>query len=260
MLLAIDAGNTNVVFAVFDGDQISHMWRCATEPRRTSDEYAVWLRQLMSMENIDTAGISAAIIGSVVPQATHHLQRLCTDHFDCTPLVVGEKGVDPVIGVNVDRPEEVGADRLANAVAAVTDYEAPAIVLDFGTATTFDVVDKDGCYAGGPIAPGINLSADALHRAAAKLPKIDVVRPEKVIGRNTVDAMRSGVFWGYIGLIEGLVARIKAEIGVDDLRVIATGGLSVLFADATSVIDHVDKELTLRGLFLIAKKNGLLDT
>ena len=258
MLLAIDAGNTNVVFAVFDGDKISHMWRCATDQRRTSDEYAVWLRQLMAMENIKRSDISGAIIGSVVPQATHHLQRLCADHFNCTALVVGDKDMDTVIGIDVDRPEEVGADRLANAVAAVEDYDAPLIVLDFGTATTFDVVDAKGCYAGGAIAPGINLSADALHRAAAKLPKIDVIRPDKAIGRNTVDAMRSGVFWGYVGMIEGLVARITAEMG-KPMRVIATGGLSVLFADATSTIEHVDKELTLRGLYLIARKNGLLN-
>ena len=255
MLLAIDAGNTNVVFAVFDGETLVGSWRCATDARRTADEYAVWLKSLMQWGGFDPMRIDGAILGSVVPAATWNLTRLCRAHFGCEPLVVGAPGVSLGIAVRMDRPEEVGADRLVNAVAASQIYDGPFVVVDFGTATTFDVVDADGSYCGGVIAPGINLSMEALQRATAKLPRVDIVLPRKVIGTGTVSAMQSGIFWGYIGLIEGLVARIQSEFG-HKMTVIGTGGLAPLFAEATPVIEHIDAELTLRGLRLIHHRNS----
>jgi type III pantothenate kinase len=254
MLLAIDSGNTNIVFAVFDGEKRLGEWRAATDAKRTADEYAVWLSQLMRLDGIDPAKIDQAILATVVPEALHSLKMLCRRYFDSEPLVVGEKGVEIGIAIKVEAPDEVGADRLVNAASAHERYKGPLIVIDFGTATTFDVVDKDGSYFGGVIAPGINLSLDALHQAAAKLPRIAVERPEKVIGKRTIPAMRSGIYWGYVGLIEGVVARIKAEYGAE-MTVIATGGLAPLFADATKAIEHLDPDLTLRGLAQINRRN-----
>jgi type III pantothenate kinase len=260
MLLTIDAGNTNVVFAIFDGETQVGSWRCATDPRRTSDEYAVWLTHLMALRNLTPADIDAAILASVVPGATHNLKWLCRDHFTCTPMMVGDAAVDLGMMALVERPEEVGADRLVNAVAAAAAYDAPLIVIDFGTATTFDIVDSGGNYCGGVIAPGINLSLEALHMAAAKLPRVDIVQPAHVIGKGTITAMQSGIFWGYIGLIEGLVTRIKAEFTdamaeKRPMMVIGTGGLAGLFAKATDVIDRIDDSLTIRGLYLIHQRN-----
>jgi type III pantothenate kinase len=259
MLLAIDAGNTNVLFAVYDGPVQRGTWRCATDARRTGDEYAVWLSQLLALKGIGAGSICGAIISSVVPGATFNLKRLCRDHFGCEPMVVGDPALALGVRALVDRPDEVGADRLVNAVAAAHDYPAPLVVIDFGTATTFDVVDGNGDFCGGVIAPGINLSLDALDRAAAKLPRVDIAQPEHVIGTNTVACMQSGIFWGYIGLIEGLVQRIRSEFqgaGADrPMTVIGTGGLAVLFARATPVIQHIDSEMTLRGLMLIYERN-----
>ncbi|MBI1208260.1 MAG: type III pantothenate kinase [Azospirillum sp.] len=254
MLLAIDAGNTNIVFALYQGDLQLGLWRCATDRKRTADEYAVWLTHLMALRGVQPRDIDAAILASVVPGATFNLKRLCKDHFDCEPMVVGDPVVELGAEARVDRPAEVGADRLVNAVAAAAYYHPPLIVIDFGTATTFDVVDRDGHYCGGVIAPGINLSLEALHMAAAKLPRVDIVQPAQVIGTDTVGCMQSGVFWGYIGLIEGLVARIRAEFG-QAMTVIGTGGLAALFAKATTAIEHIDGELTLRGLLLIHQRN-----
>jgi len=253
MLLAIDSGNTNVVFAVFEGETCRAQWRSSSDPQRTADEYAVWLNQLMALDGLRPADISGAIIANVVPAAQHGLVTLCRRYFGCEPLVVGEHGLEIGVGVLMDNPEEVGADRLVNALAAYERYKGPAIVVDFGTATTFDVVDGKGNYCGGVIAPGVNLSLEALHMAAAKLPRIAVKRPEQVIGKGTVAAMRSGVYWGYVGLIEGLIARIKAEFG-GPMTVVATGGLAPVFAEATGVIDHHDSELTLRGLMLAYRR------
>ncbi|CAK0758072.1 Type III pantothenate kinase [Azospirillaceae bacterium] len=259
MLLAIDAGNTNVLFAVYEGDAQRGTWRCATDARRTADEYAVWLTQLLALRGIAPSAVDGAILASVVPGATFNLRRLCRDHFGCEPMVVGDPALDLGVEALVDRPEEVGADRLVNAVAAAHDHTPPLIVIDFGTATTFDVVDAGGAFCGGVIAPGINLSLDALDRAAAKLPRVDIAQPERVIGTNTVTCMQSGIFWGYIGLIEGLVQRIRAEYhgrGCDrPMTVLGTGGLAVLFARATPVIQHIDSDLTLRGLMLIYQRN-----
>ncbi len=255
MLLAIDAGNSNIVFALFDGDRQLVRWRLSTNPDRTSDEYAVWLTQLMQLRGYAPRVVTGAIVASVVPGATEHLRRLCQDHFGRAPLVIGDPGVELGIKAVVDRPAEVGADRLCNAAGVAGLYPLPAVVIDFGTATNFDMVDRDGNYCGGVIAPGVNLSLDALHHAAAKLPRIEVARPPKVIGRDTISCMQSGVYWGYIGLIEGVVGRLRDEIGVPLTR-IATGGMARLFAGATASIDHVDGEVTLRGLQRIYMRNA----
>jgi type III pantothenate kinase len=254
MLLAIDAGNTNIVFAVYDGDRRKGSWRISTDHNRTADEYAVWLIQLMAMARLKPRDVTDAILGSVVPAATFHLLRLCQQHFHCKPMVVGDQGLDLGVKALIDSPKEVGADRLLNSVAAHAAYPSPLVVVDFGTATNFDIVDADGNFAGGVIAPGINLSMEALHRAAAKLPKVEVARPERVIGKHTIGAMQSGIFWGYVGLIEGLLARIEAEFG-SPMTVIATGGLAPLFSAAIPAIAHVDDDLTLRGLLLVFKRN-----
>ena len=254
MLLAIDAGNTNVVFALFDGEKLRGAWRAATDPKRTADEYAVWLTQLMSVTGVRPADVSGAIIASVVPAARHALTSLCRRHFRVEPLEVGAPEVDLGIDVEIDRPEEVGEDRLVNARAAYDRYGGPLIIVDFGTATTFDVIGDRGAYEGGIIAPGINLSVEALYQAAAQLPRSPVERPGSVIGKATVPAMKSGVYWGYVGLIEGLIARVRAERG-GNLRVIATGGLAPLFAEATDAIDRVDPDLTLHGLLAIYRAN-----
>ncbi len=257
MLLAIDSGNTNTVFAVFaedDGEVPRGRWRAATDARRTSDEYAVWLDQLMARVGIGLGDVDAAVVSTVVPQGRAALEALCRDYCSCEALVVGDPGVALGIAVDLPRPEEVGADRLVNALGAHTRYPGDLIVLDFGTATTFDAVGADGAYRGGIIAPGINLSLEALHRAAARLPRIAVERPATVIGRATVPAMHSGIYWGYVGLIEGIVGRMRAEMAVPAATV-ATGGLADLFADATDAIDTVDGDLTIRGLREIHRRN-----
>ncbi|CAA7621031.1 Type III pantothenate kinase [Candidatus Terasakiella magnetica] len=254
MLLAIDSGNTNIVFAVYDGDLLRGEWRASTDSERTADELGVWLTQLLTIEGLNRLDITSAIVASVVPAMVFGLKTLCRRYFKCEPLVVGDEGVDLGLNILLDRPEEVGADRLVNAVAAHKYYKGPLIVIDFGTATTFDVVDAEGNYCGGAISPGINLSLEALHTAAAKLPRVAIGRPKNVIGRATVPAMRSGIFWGYVGLIEGLVKRIKEEFGAEML-VVATGGLAPLFGDATKAIDVLDADLTLRGLLEINRRN-----
>ncbi len=255
MLLAIDSGNTNTVFAVFDDvGEIRGEWRASTDTNRTADELGVWLNQLLHMEGIKTPLIDAAIIATVVPASFFALKTLCRKYFGCEPLLVGAPGVELGLTILLDNPDEAGADRLVNAVAAHERYGGPLIILDFGTATTFDVVDKEGNYCGGIIAPGINLSLEALHTAAAKLPRVAIGRPKGVIGKGTVSAMQSGIYWGYVSLIEGLVERISAECGGNP-TVIATGGLAGLFSEATMAIRHVDSDLTLRGLLAIHRLN-----
>ena len=254
MLLSIDSGNTNVVFGVSDGKTRRGVWRCHNNPKRTADEYAVWLTQLMSLGGITPGDIEAAIIASVVPEARFNLTVLCRSHFDCEPLVIGDPGLDMGIGALIDRPEQVGADRLVNAVAAHSRFGGPLIIVDFGTATTLDVIDADGNYAGGVIAPGINLSVDALYMASALLPRVHIRKPDTVIGKATVPAMQSGIFWGYVAMIEGLVERIRGEYGVV-LPVVATGGLAPLFAESTDVIGEIDRDMTIRGLEEIYARN-----
>ncbi len=256
MLLAIDSGNTNIVFAVFDGDgAIRGEWRSSTNTERTADEYGVWLGQLMQKADVTPGDVDAAIISTVVPVTLHSLKTLSREYFDCEPLVIGEDEVDLGLKVLIDRPDDVGADRLVNAVSAHQRYGGPLIIVDFGTATTFDVIDADGNYFGGVIAPGVNLSLEALHMAAAKLPRIGIQRTERVTGKNTVEAMQSGIYWGYVGLIEGLVKRLNAEYG-SNMNVIATGGLAPLFNEATNCIKHSDPDLILRGLLAIYRRNS----
>lgn len=262
MLLAIDAGNTNIVFAVYDGFKKLAQWRCKTDAARTADEYAVFLLQLFELNKIPFHNVKKAIISSVVPDANFALRELCKNSFACVPYFVGRDIADIGVTVRTDHPKEVGADRLVNAVAVLAYYKkTPAIVVDFGTATTFDVVDEDGAFIGGVIAPGVNLSLNALHAAAAKLPKISIRKPEKAIGRNTVCAMEAGMYWGYIGLVKCMLEKISAELAVKPY-VIATGGLGALFAKDISEIDIVDDELTLRGLVSIYhywEQKGLLN-
>jgi type III pantothenate kinase len=253
MLMVVDAGNTNIVFAVHDGDSWVGTWRIATDAQRTSDEYAVWLLGLFALTGLKREKIDRAVIGTVVPAALYHLRRLCRDWFEVEPLVARAQ-LDWGFDIRIDNPDEVGADRLLNALAAHQAYQGPLVVIDFGTATTFDVVDVDGAYLGGVIAPGINLSIEALHKAAARLPRIGIGRPQAVIGRSTVPAMQSGIYWGYVGMIEGLVSRIQAEYG-STLKVIATGGLAPLLAEGTTVIARIDPDLTLDGLRLLAARN-----
>jgi type III pantothenate kinase len=253
MLLAIDVGNTNMVFALHDGSRVVAEWRCRTERLRTADEYWVWLYQLMQNEKI-AEPIDRVVISSVVPQVVFNLRVLADRYFETRPLVVGKSDVRIGPAPRVDPTTAIGADRLVNCVAAYDRYGGDLIVVDFGTATTLDVVGADGAYEGGVIAPGVNLSLKALHDAAAALPFIDVTKPERVVGTNTVACMQSGVYWGYIGLVEGICARIRAE-RARPMTVIGTGGLSTLFAQGTDVLQKIDTDLTIHGLVLIDRMN-----
>jgi type III pantothenate kinase len=252
MLLAIEQGNTNTLFAVHDGATWIAQWRAATDSSRTADEYAVWLSQLLHMAGLQFAALDACIISSVVPQSIFNLRNLARRYLHCEPLVIGENA-DLGIEIRIDKPSEAGADRLVNAIGAHVVYPGPLLVIDSGTATTFDVVAADGAFEGGVIAPGINLSMEALHTAAAKLPRVAIQKPQRVVGKDTVGAMQSGVFWGYIALIEGLIARIELEL---PLTVVATGGVASLFHGATLAIDHFDPDLTIRGLLEIHRRNA----
>jgi type III pantothenate kinase len=258
MLLAVDAGNTNIVFALVEDGVIRARWRIATDPRRTADQYAVWLHQLIELEGLGRDVVAAVIIGSVVPRALHNLEVLAAKYFKVEALIAGEGTVPWGIELDVAEPRTVGADRVLNGIAAHALHEGDLIIIDFGTATTFDVFDFSGAYKGGIIAPGINLSLDALVTAAAKLPRIAIEAPKdnlSVIGRTTEDQMHIGIYWGYVTMIEGLVARMKAEIG-RPVRVIATGGLATLFDQHSAVFDTIEPDLTIQGLALLYKRAG----
>jgi type III pantothenate kinase len=253
MLLAIDAGNTNIVFALVDGREINARWRIATDPRRTADEYAVWLSQLLALEGFERRQVEAVIVSTVVPRALHNLEVLSSKYFGTEALIAGRPPVEWNVALDVDEPQSLGADRAVNTIAAHALHPGDLIVIDFGTATTLDVSDFNGAYKGGIIAPGINLSLDALVAAAAKLPRIAIEAPTgnlSVIGRNTVDQMNIGIYWGYIAMIEGLVGRMKAEIG-RPAKVIATGGLARLFEKNTDVFDAIEPDLTIQGLAIM---------
>jgi type III pantothenate kinase len=252
MLLAIDAGNTNLVFALVGGGEIKARWRIATDPRRTADEYAVWLHQLLELEGYAKADVEAVIIGTVVPRSLHNLEVLASKYFHVEPVIAGQGAAAWPLKLDVDEPHNVGADRALNAIAAHAKHEGDLIVIDFGTATTFDVVAADGAYKGGIIAPGINLSLDALVNAAAKLPRIAIEAPDgdSVIGRTTDSQMLIGIYWGYVAMIEGLAERMKREIG-RPATVIATGGLADLFDQHTDVFDAIEPDLTIQGLSLL---------
>lgn len=252
MLLAIDAGNTNVVFALLDGRKIKGRWRIATDPRRTADEYAVWLSQLLSLEGYDRKHVTGVILSTVVPRATHNLQVLAQKYFQTDAMVAGQPPVEWGMAIDVQEPQSLGADRAVNALAAHALHDGDLIVIDFGTATTLDWIDFRGAYKGGVIAPGINLSLDALVAAAAKLPRIAIEAPtdSTVIGRDTVSQMQIGIYWGYIAMIEGLVSRMKAEVG-RPVTVVATGGLAVLFEERTPIFDVIEPDLTIQGLAMM---------
>ena len=255
MLLAIDAGNTNIVFALVKDGEIRARWRIATDPRRTADEYAVWLHQLLQLEGYDSTDVTDAIIATVVPKTLHNLKVLASKYFGVEAIIAGEGTAEWGVDLDVVEPRTVGADRVLDAIAAHALHGGDLIVIDFGTATTFDVVDYSGAYKGGIIAPGINLSLEALVSAAAKLPRIAIEAPEgqSVIGRTTEEQMHIGIFWGYVAMIEGLVARMRAEIG-RPVKVISTGGLAILFNDHTRIFDAVEPDLTIQGLALLHER------
>jgi type III pantothenate kinase len=259
MLLAVDVGNTNVVFALFSEEggerAIKARWRIATDPRRTGDEYAVWLVQLLAIEGFSRESVDRVIISTVVPRALHNLEVLSRKYFGVDPMIAGEGKAQWDFDIDVDEPHSLGADRAVNAIAAHAKYPGDLIVVDFGTATTFDVVDFNGAYKGGIIAPGINLSLDALVGNTAKLPRIAIEAPKtnSVTGKNTEDQMLIGIFWGYVAMMEGLIERLRAEIG-RPARVIATGGLALLFDKHTAIFDAVDPDLTIEGLAILAER------
>jgi type III pantothenate kinase len=252
MLLAVDVGNTNLVFALVRNGEIRARWRIATDPRRTADQYAVWLHQLLELEGYQGADVGAVIIGTVVPRAVHNLQVLATKYFHVDPLIAGQGAAAWPMALDVDEPQNVGADRALNVIAAHAKYPGELIVIDFGTATTFDLVDGSGAYKGGIIAPGVNLSIDALVSAAAKLPRVAIEAPQdtSVIGRTTESQMIIGIYWGYVAMMEGLVERMKREVG-RPLTVVATGGLAALFDKHTDVFDAIEPDLTIQGLGLL---------
>ena len=252
MILAVDVGNTNLVFALVDEGAIKARWRIATDPRRTADQYSVWLHQLLELEGYSRDDVEGVIIGTVVPRALHNLVVLSEKYFRRTPIVAGQGAASWPLQLDVDEPQNVGADRALNAVAAHAKYPGDLLVIDFGTATTFDVVSASGAYSGGIIAPGINLSLDALVSAAAKLPRIAIEAPVNptVIGRTTQSQMLIGIYWGYVAMIEGLTDRMKKEVG-GPVKVIATGGLADLFDKHTNAFDAIEPDLTIQGLSLL---------
>jgi type III pantothenate kinase len=255
MLLAIDVGNTNTVFAVHDGANWVTQWRSATDPTKTADDHAAWLWRLSDMSGVALSDIKGCIISTVVPQAQFNFRNLARRYLEIEPMFIGDPGLRTDMPIRIRRPEQVGADRIVSAIGAHKKYPGNLIVIDSGTATTFDIVASDGGFEGGIISPGINLSMRALHDAAAQLPRIAIQRPEQVIGQDTVSAMQSGVFWGYIDLIDGLVRRIKSEYG-RAMQVVATGGVASLFEGASETIDHYDQDITIEGLLEIYKRNS----
>lgn len=250
MLMAIEAGNTNVVFALYDGNSILHSWRCKTDAARTADEYASWLYPLFLQAGLSFPCVKNTIISSVVADANFNLIRLCDKHFHAKPILVGQDQINLDIKVKIKKPEEMGTDRLLHAMAVKHYYKCPAIVVDFGTSTTYDVIDENGDHCGGVISPGVNLSLAALRQAAAALPKISIRKTDTVIGKDTVHAMQAGIYWGVVSMVEGMVKRLSDEMNTKPL-VIATGGLSPLFADGTKMIDLYDEDLTMKGLLAI---------
>ena len=254
MLLAIEAGNTNIKFALIDGTDIKTRWRIATDARKTADEYAVWLLQLLAIEGYSRNDVDAVICSTVVPRALHNIRQLADKYFGVEALIAGKAPVEWGIELDVEEPQSVGADRAVNAISAQSLEDGEKIVISFGTATTFDHIGSNGAYRGGIIAPGINLSLDALVNATAKLPRIAIEAPENtsVIGRNTDDQMLIGIYWGYVAMIEGLIARMKSEIAMP-VKVIATGGLAALFQQHSHLFDRIEPDLTLRGLAILYK-------
>ncbi|KZE68130.1 type III pantothenate kinase [Fictibacillus phosphorivorans] len=253
MIFVFDVGNTNIVLGLYENDELKHHWRIHTSREKTEDEYGMLILDLFRHVNIHKEQIEGIIISSVVPPIMFALERMCVKYFNQRPLVVGP-GIKTGLNIKYENPREVGADRIVNAVAAIHEYDAPLIIVDFGTATTYCYINEHKQYMGGAIAPGINISTEALYTKAAKLPRIEIAKPEGVIGKNTVNAMQAGILYGYVGQVEGIVKRMKEQSSIEP-KVIATGGLANLIAAESNVIDHVDPFLTLKGLLLIYDKN-----
>ncbi|WP_137792154.1 type III pantothenate kinase [Bacillus sp. E(2018)] len=253
MIFVFDVGNTNIVLGLYENDELKHHWRIHTSREKTEDEYGMLILDLFRHVNIHKEQIEGIIISSVVPPIMFALERMCVKYFNQRPIVVGP-GIKTGLNIKYENPREVGADRIVNAVAAIHEYDAPLIIVDFGTATTYCYINENKQYMGGAIAPGINISTEALYTKAAKLPRIEIAKPEGVIGKNTVNAMQAGILYGYVGQVEGIVKRMKEQSQVEP-KVIATGGLANLIAAESNVIDHVDPFLTLKGLLLIYDKN-----
>lgn len=254
MIFVFDVGNTNIVLGVYDCDELKYHWRIETDRNRSADEYGMLIRSLFDYAKLSSSDITGIIISSVVPPIMFSLERMCQKYFHIKPIVVGP-GIKTGLDLKIDNPREVGADRIVNAVAAIRQYGCPLIIIDFGTATTFCYINEHRQYMGGAIAPGITISTEALYSRAAKLPRIEIARPEGgVIGKNTVASMQSGVLYGYVGLVEGIVKRMLEE-SAQRPSVIATGGLAPLIAKESEMIDIVDPFLTLKGLQLIYKRN-----
>lgn len=255
MIFVLDTGNTNTVLGVFKNDVLIHEWRIQTDIYKTEDEFGMLIKSLFDYKGLSFSDIEGIIISSVVPPIMKALEKMCKKYFGLQPLIIGKQDVQSFLKMNYPHPDEIGADRIVNAVGAIEQYRAPLIIIDFGTATTYCYINEQGEYAGGLIAPGIKISMEALYRKASKLPKIEITAPRNVVGTSTVEAMQSGVFYGYIGQVDGIIRRIKREMNVEPI-VIATGGLAALIADESEMIDQVDVHLTLRGLYIIYKKNN----
>mgnify|MGYP001013188556 FL=1 len=253
MLLVIDVGNTNIVLGVYKDTELLDHWRISTDRQRTTDEYGVLIRELFYLNDLRADDINAIIISSVVPPVVPTLERMCQRYFGLSPLLIGP-GVKTGMDIRYDNPREVGADRIVNAVAAYEKYGGPVIIVDFGTATTFCAVDAKGVYLGGSICPGIGIATEALVQRTAKLPRIELKRTDSVICRNTIESMQAGVFYGFVGQVEGIVSRMRRELDMS-ARVVATGGLAVVIAPATKAIDVVEPMLTLEGLRIIYERN-----
>lgn len=254
MILAIDVGNTNLVFGIYHNDSLIASYRIATHHNYTEDEYSLVFTSLLNLKNLDRKSIEGGIISSVVPPLTVVLEKMCKKYFEIVPIIVGP-GIRSGINIKYENPKEVGADRIVNAVAALEKYGGPAIIIDFGTATTFDALTAEGDYLGGAIAPGIGISSEALFKSAAKLYRVEIAKPERVIGKNTSSSIQSGIYNGYVGLVENIVEKMKEEMGGGSIYTVATGGLAPLICSNARNIDKVDMMLTLDGLNLLYERN-----